>query len=264
MNANQVYEKSIKILNDYCKQIGYNYDFMMENLNNIANGLVTNDKNMIFGTDKVLLYIVGMIYDSKCEILNNSKSTTRKNKKASTAALKRVLKDKSIGNRISLQKSWIDKDKYGHKQQVLTNGYQLIVLNEIDDSLPIKTEYDDYTTMDYKKVLDPTREKAVRKLEITYDDLLADVKLYIQKLKAEGVKKSERYQHPYIIDLGEPTRENDTRIGVNADYLKDMLEIFPECEIYFEQGNKAYINPIYFKSHNGEGILMPIRLKENK
>lgn len=259
MNANKVYEKTITILNDYCQQRGYNYDFMMENLNNIANGITTNDKNIFFGNDRMLLNIISVAYDAKCEILNTRiKNANSKNKKPSTAALKRILKN---NHNIVFKKSWIDEDVFGNKQQILTNGFQLVVLNDIDNSLPIKTESDNYDTIDYKKILNPVREKAVRKFDIGYEDLLADVKLYIQKLKAEGVKKSERYKHPYVIDLGEPTRENDTRIGVNADYLKDMLEIFPECEIYFEQGNKAYINPIYFKAHNGEGILMPIKIK---
>lgn len=252
MNANQVYEKSITILNDYCKQIGYNYDFMMENLNNIANGLITNDKNMIFGADKVLLNIIDIAYDAKCEILN-TKKTNSKNKKASTAALKRILKNGDNKNRIELQKSWIDEDD--NKQQIIANRFQLVVLNDIDNSLPIKLESDEYTTIDYKKILNHVRKNTVRKFDIAYDDLLTDVKFHLRKLKAEGVKKSERYKHPYVIDLGE------TKIGVNADYLKDMLEIFPDCEIYFSQGSDACIAPIYFKAQNGEGVLCPIKIK---
>ena len=260
MNANQVYEKSITILNDYCKQIGYNYDFMMENLNNIANGLITNDKNIIFGNDKLLLNIIDIAYDAKCEILN-TKKTNSKNKKASTAALKRILKNGNNKNIIAFQKSWIDEDAFGNKQQILTNGFQLVVLNDIDNSLPIKTESDNYDTIDYKKILNPIRENAVRKFDIGYEDLLTDVKFHLQKLKAEGVKKSERYKHPYVIDLGEPTKKDNTRIGVNVDYLKDMLEIFPDCEIYFRQGSAACITPIYFKAQNGEGVLCPIKIK---
>lgn len=262
MNANQVYEKAITILNDYCKKAGYSYDFMMENLNNIANGITTSDKNILFGNDELLLNIIGVAYDAKCEILNTkNKNADSKNKKASTAALKRILKNTSNKNMIQFQKSWIDEDVFGNKRQIVLNPHQLVVLNDIDESLPIKLESDNYTTFNYKQILNPARENAVKRYSIAYEDLLTDVKLYLQNLKAKGVKKSEKNDHPYIIDLGEPTKKDYTRIGINADYLKDMLDALPNCEIYFSQGLDAWRSPIYFKSEDGEGILMPIKIK---
>lgn len=260
MNANKVYEKCITILNDYCKKAGYSYDFMMNNLNNIANGIVKNDKNKLFGNDTLLLNIIGVAYDAKCEILN-TKIKNADSKKPSTAALKRILKNTSNKNMIQFQKSWIDEDVFGNKRQIVMNPYQLVVLNDIDESLPCKSESDSYTTFNYKQILTSVHENAVKRYSIAYEDLLTDVKLYLQNLKAKGVKKSEKNDHPYIIDLGEPTKKDDNQIGINADYLKDMLDALPNCEIYFSQGLDAWRSPIYFKSEDGEGILLPIKIK---
>lgn len=49
----------------------------------------------------------------------------------------------------------------------------------------------------------------------------------------------------------------DEKIYCNAQYLIDMIEALPNAAVTY----KSNIEPIYFKSDDGEGLLLPIRRK---
>ncbi len=42
---------------------------------------------------------------------------------------------------------------------------------------------------------------------------------------------------------------------VNLEYLRDMLKMFPDAEIYW----KNAVSLLYFKSADGDGVLLPVR-----
>lgn len=78
---------------------------------------------------------------------------------------------------------------------------------------------------------------------------LAELKAYIKQFKAEH--KAKEYKNTGIrYDLG------DVLPAVNAQYLVDMLNIFGSDSAYWSGKVNA---SIYFKSEQGDGILLPVR-----
>ena len=47
---------------------------------------------------------------------------------------------------------------------------------------------------------------------------------------------------------------------VNAEYLLDMLEVFPDCKAFCAPGNA--IRPVYFVSGDNDGLILPVRKTE--
>lgn len=95
----------------------------------------------------------------------------------------------------------------------------------------------------------------VRLNGIALKSLPAEVRAKIKsdraEYKASGRSKYESFVSTYDFGVGLPL--------VNAEYLLDLLELFPDCEIYAHD-NPLY--PIYFKSASGEAVLCPIRKSE--
>ena len=60
-----------------------------------------------------------------------------------------------------------------------------------------------------------------------------------------------------------PKRDNpmilvDGLVMVNAEYLLNMMQALPDCKAYIPNRK---IDPIYFESENGDGLLLPIRVR---
>ena len=68
--------------------------------------------------------------------------------------------------------------------------------------------------------------------------------------KANGIK-TDRY-NPILFQVNKNT-------WVNAQYLLEMMEALPGCEIYaVESDLPCSRKPIYFKSDAGDGVLLPV------
>lgn len=97
---------------------------------------------------------------------------------------------------------------------------------------------------------------------------------FLDMNQAMDLEKHEEINLPTVKDLkatiaahpelnSRQTRGNrapallDEKIGVNAVYLLDMLQALPGCRAWMT-GNS--IDPIYFESEDGDGILLPVRL----
>lgn len=241
MKATLVYEKTLPILKFYCDAMNIDYDCIMKNLSNIANGHIVKNNNIIVSPDETLLNIVDLLYVSKNEILQKTNRTYKANKPSITA-LKRILK--SVPSIDAHKKSWIDDNK-----QILTDGYRMVILNEINYELPFKTEEDTYNTPNYKKIVETARANNLRNLELP---TLAEIKLYIKTLKAE---KKKVINNPLAIEL-----VDNCRIGFSAELLRDMLEIFPNAKVFYNE-KAPTVSPIYFTSECGEGLLCPVKLE---
>lgn len=51
----------------------------------------------------------------------------------------------------------------------------------------------------------------------------------------------------------------NTAITVNAQYLKDVLDAFPDAHFYVGSGEKAGSSPVYFEAKYGRGFILPMR-----
>ena len=169
------------------------------------------------------------------------------NEKAAAETIKRLFKglNKRKETREDLYKTWID-DK---GRQCACDGFRAYRLNKPIAGLPDAG----------KPVL------ALEKCFPALDDFrkaenvpsLDDLKALMDDDKAHTVK-TRRGVPEY--DDNQPRGlyffQGDGAPAVNAEYLRDMLRLFPDAEIYWKANS---FSPLYFKSANGDGILLPCR-----
>ena len=160
------------------------------------------------------------------------------------AAAKRICKRTVERNRHrpSTRGAWIDADG----KQCLCDGMTGVRLNSAFD-LTEAPEPECGERVDLDAVIRPVRLNSVA-LKSPSAGVRAKIKSDRAEYKASNRCKYESFVPTYDFGAGLPL--------VNAEYLLDLLELFPDCEIYAHE-NPVY--PIYFKSAAGEGVLCPIR-----
>ncbi len=163
------------------------------------------------------------------------------------AAAKRICKRtvECNSHRPSTQGAWIDADG----KQCLCDGMTGVRLNS-PFKLTVAPEPECGERFDLDAVIRPVRLNSVA-LKSPSAALHAKIKSDRAEYKASGRPKYESFVSMYDFGAGLPL--------VNAEYLLDLLELFPDCEIYAHD-NPLY--PIYFKSASGEAVLCPIRKSE--
>lgn len=149
------------------------------------------------------------------------------------------------GHRPSTRGAWIDADG----KQCLCDGMTGVRLNS-PFKLTVAPEPECGERFDLDAVIRPVRLNSVA-LKSPSAALRAKIKSDRAEYKASGRSKYESFVSTYDFGTGLPL--------VNAEYLLDLLELFPDCEIYAHD-NPLY--PIYFKSASGEAVLCPIRKSE--
>jgi len=180
----------------------------------------------------------GMTIDILKDDIN--KSAANKNGRSKTlSAMKRIIKTATQkASNTDLHGAWITPEG----KQIVCSGYHVIVLN---DPLPL-TE---------AKGMEDFEQKVIGNLK--YDckiDLslpsIADLKSIIadHKIKHKATPKKERTSPIY--DFGENLPM------CNAEYLLDMMEALHEPSARCQENFNSII---YFKSEDGEGLLLSIR-----
>lgn len=143
-----------------------------------------------------------------------------------------------------------------------TAGYWECRNEIIAARLPTQHKYEPFTELFDVCKLDAIRDKYgvdlyrecyadVAREVMAAAELRAKIKYDRAKYKAQRRSKYETFIPKYDFGGGLPL--------VNAEYLLDLLELFPDCEIYAHE-NPIY--PIYYKSAAGEAVLCPIRKSE--
>lgn len=171
----------------------------------------------------------------------------KRGRAAPYSAAKRICKRTVERNshRPSTRGAWIDADG----KQCLCDGMTGVRLNS-PFKLTVAPEPECGDRFDLDAVICPVRLNS-----ITLKSLPAEVRAKIKsdraEYKASNRSKYEPFAPTYDFGAGLPL--------VNAEYLLDLLELFPDCEIYAHD-NPRY--PIYFKSASGEAVLCPIRKSE--
>lgn len=163
------------------------------------------------------------------------------------AAAKRICKRtvERNGHRPSTQGAWIDAEG----KQCLCDGMTGVRLNS-PFKLTAAPEPECGEQFDLDAVIRPIRLNSIA-LKSPSTALRAKIKSDRAEYKASGRSKYESFVSKYDFGVGLPL--------VNAEYLLDLLELFPDCEIYAHD-NPRY--PIYFKSASGEAVLCPIHKRE--
>lgn len=164
------------------------------------------------------------------------------------AAAKRICKrtvDRN-GHRPSTQGAWIDADG----KQCLCDGMTGVRLNS-PFKLTVAPEPECGERFGLDAVIRPIRLNSIALKRPAAADLRAKIKADRAEYKAQRRSKYETFIPKYDFGGGLPL--------VNAKYLLDLIELFPDCEIYAHD-NPRY--PIYFKSAAGEAVLCPIRKSE--
>lgn len=161
------------------------------------------------------------------------------------AAAKRICKRTVERNshRPSTQGAWIDKDG----KQCLCDGMTGVRLNSAFD-LTEAPEPECGDRFDLGAVIRPSRGNSIALKRPAAAELRAKIKADRAEYKAQRRSKYETFIPKYDFGAGLPL--------ANAEYLLDLIELFPDCEIYAHE-NPIY--PIYFKSAAGEAVLCPIR-----
>ena len=161
------------------------------------------------------------------------------------AAAKRICKRAVERNshRPSTRGAWIDADG----KQCLCDGMTGVRLNS-PFKLTVAPAPECGERFDLDSVIRPVRLNSVALKRPAIAELRAKIKSDRAEYKASNRSKYESFVPTYDFGAGLPL--------VNAEYLLDLLELFPDCEIYAHE-NPIY--PIYFKSAAGEAVLCPIR-----
>lgn len=173
------------------------------------------------------------------------------NEKAAADMIKRLFKDmdKRKDGREDLHKTWIDENG----RQCACDGFRAYRLNMPIAGLPDAGK----TVIDLEKLFPKSlgeynHVENVPTLE-ELNALIEDDKAHTVKTRkgiAEYDDDAPRGVY-FFQGIGAP--------AVNLLYLRDMLRMYPDAEIYW----KNTVNPLYFKAQNGDGLLLPVRwLKE--
>lgn len=152
----------------------------------------------------------------------------------------RVLKVAMSDQRPALRGAWI-----ADGLQYICDGYRLAGLR---DPLDLPAIPEGVAPIDAARILDPAKHNAGAVLDLPdVAELRAHIKTEKARLKAAGDKH------------GAPAWDfGDDLPRVNALYLLDMLEIFPDARAICSK-HRPKLDPIYFDSADGCGILLPVR-----
>jgi len=137
--------------------------------------------------------------------------------------------------------SWID----GSGRQCAVNGYMAFRLAVPVAGLPDVPA--GWTTIDLDRLFPASLEKHTR-LETPDAAEVAALIAYDRRTGSAG----NPCHNMYMFGDGLPV--------VNTAYLRDMLRVFPDAEYYFSNN----VSPIYVKSEHGDGVILPIRVDDEK
>lgn len=169
----------------------------------------------------------------------------KRGRAAPFAAAKRICKRTVERNshRPSTQGAWIDKDG----KQCLCDGMTGVRLNGAFH-LTEAPEPECGDRFDLGAVIRPSRENSIALNRPPAAELRAKIKADRAEYKAKRISKYVDFIPKYDFGADLPL--------VNAEYLLDLIELFPDCEIFAHENP---LSPIYFQSAGGEAVLCPLR-----
>ena len=158
-------------------------------------------------------------------------------------AANRIIKNAESRNKPILEGMFTNQTRDGSTLYCVCDGYVAIRFNE----KPLLPEIDEKyhgQEMQLEQIVKPMDGSK----EIALPDI-GELKVYIKTHKIKE-KNNDKKVADYLLD-------KELNLWVNPQYLLNAMECLPDCKAY--AANR--ISPIYFKSENGDGVVMPVNHK---
>ena len=182
-------------------------------------------------------YIDKWIYKTQCDIAEESMKTVGFGSAYKTA--KKIL----TANKKSNPELAFVLNTSKKKEFVITDKVRAILMAS-DAGLPATSKQKDYAD----RVVAVIKDSKTKCSEPISAPTRAELDAIVKDYKAQP--KGERGKQPvYSFGSGMPT--------VNAEYLMDMLAIYPTVTVYYDKSRKSRSN-IFFSFNGIVGVLMPI------
>ena len=163
--------------------------------------------------------------------------------KSIVTAANRIIKNAESRNKPLLAGMFTNQTRDGSTLYCVCDGVVAIRFNE----KPLLPEIDEKyhgQEMQLEQIVKPMDGSK----EIALPDI-SELKVYIKTHKIKG-KNNPKKVADYLLD-------EELNLWVNPQYLLNAMECLPDCKAY--AANR--ISPIYFKSENGDGVVMPVNHK---
>ena len=163
--------------------------------------------------------------------------------KSIATAANRIIKNAESSNKPMLEGMFTNQTRDGSTLYCVCDSYVAIRFNE----KPLLPEIDEKyhgQEMQLEQIVKPMDGSK----EIALPDI-SELKVYIKTHKIKE-KNNPKKVADYLLD-------EELNLWVNPQYLLNAMECLPDCKAY--AANR--ISPIYFKSENGDGVVMPVNHK---
>lgn len=158
-------------------------------------------------------------------------------------AAQRIIKEAKTTPHTALHGAWI-----ADGVQMFCDGARLVCLSE---HLDLEKIPENVQPINAARIVNGAKDNQGEKLVLPD---IATLKTFIKTEKA--IKKATKDRAPVLYDFG------DGMPAVNAQYLLDILEIFPDATATASK-QRPTLSAIYFKSADGEGVLLPVKKAVN-
>ena len=163
--------------------------------------------------------------------------------KSIVIAANRIIKNAELRNNPMLEGMFTNQTRDGSTLYCVCDSYVAIRFNE-KQLLPEIDEKWHGQEMQLEKIVKPMDGSK----EIALPDI-SELKVYIKTHKIKE-KNNPKKVEDYLLN-------EELNLWVNPQYLLNAMECLPDCKAY--AANR--ISPIYFKSENGDGVVMPVNHK---
>ena len=163
--------------------------------------------------------------------------------KSIVTAANRIIKNAESRNKPLLAGMFTNQTRDGSTLYCVCDSYVAIRFNE-KQLLPEIDEKYHGQEMQLEQIVKPMDGSK----EISLPDI-SELKAYIKTHKIKE-KNNPKKVADYLLD-------EELNLWVNPQYLLNAMECLPDCKAY--AANR--ISPIYFKSENGDGVVMPVNHK---
>ena len=163
--------------------------------------------------------------------------------KSIVTAANRIIKNAESRNKPMLEGMFTNQTRDGSTLYCVCDSYVAIRFNE----KPLLSEIDSKYHGQEMQL-----EQIVKPMDCSKEIVLPDIselKVYIKTHKIKE-KNNPKKVADYLLN-------EELNLWVNPQYLLNAMECLPDCKAY--AANR--ISPIYFKSENGDGVVMPVNHK---
>lgn len=196
--------------------------------------------------DTAGLYLVAKDMDTTLKQLEADmliEQSKKSGTKSIVTAANRIIKNAGSRNKPMLEGMFTNQTRDGSTLYCVCDGYVAIRFNEKPLLPEIDSKYHGQE-MQLEQIVRPIYDSE----EIALPDI-SELKVYIKTHKIKE-KNTPKKVADYLLD-------EELNLWVNPQYLLNAMECLPDGKAY--AANR--ISPIYFKSENGDGVVMPVNHK---